>query len=344
MLRELKTAFLRPRLIGFKATAASGVATLGSGLNEVTVASSGTGIVTSTFKQPFNRTAITVGALSSADVAAGGYIQYNATPGGVSTQLKTCANGGSADDGTVYGLTLGYDSSDATRYRKDAYVVHASRRVSRLLGFQVNTATSSIVIGGRHATLSKTGTGDVTLTLRTAFGNANVVAIPTIVGTTALSIGVESTSASQVRIKIFNSGGTATDATFNLLVFGSNDRDGTYQIGGSVENEQRKPRLIAGHIRYDGSGVPSIIVGTGDYTLVDTATGRATLTYKEAFRREAIVVCTLGIGTSVWPTVTASSASAVEIRNHNAAGTLQDPGSNGGAMFLALGSDDPSEY
>ena len=97
--------------------------------------------------------------------------------------------------------------------------------------------------------------------------------------------------------------------------------------------------MIAGHIAYS-AGTPSIVCGTGDFTIADTGTGIVTITLVNPFLREPIVLANQNTAGNV--TVgAAASVSEIILECFNAAGTNTDPAD---IHFMAFGFDDATEY
>ena len=345
MLREIRNAFVGPRIVTFGYTTNSNAVTQIEGVGDVKITSAATGSGVASFYRAFGRNSIVVANTSSVDVAAGGFTAMTATPSATGFTLISKNPSNAADDGTVYGVALGFEARDATRYRKDCNVLVCRDTSMRVQAFQVNTASSgTIVINKRNATLTRNGTGDVTLAFRSAFGN-DAICIATPVGATCAVCNVAAVSATSCQIKCTNSAGSAADAVFNLLVIGDGSRNAGAAIRGPVRSDQRLPYLFGYTVIYT-SGVPAYTINSGDATLTDTATGRATFTFKEAFARESIV-CAMPIsaGTTMKRCqIDTSSSTGFEVKHFSAAPALEDPADTYGFNVIGIGFDDSTEY
>lgn len=350
MLREIRSSFLAPRLMALKYTTASNAVTVSAGLGCVNISSNAAGRGIFTFRPAFARRAIMVATASSADVAAGGFASNfaGAYPSALGHTLTTVNSSVSGDDGTCYALALGYDSRDATRYSRAANLVRGEIGKTKIIAIRVNTAGSGTVTINARAVLSiaRTGTGDVTLTLRSAFTHTSFVAVASAVSATGQIVQTDVTSSSSVRVKVFTNGGTTpADGLVNLLLVGDIQSDSEKAVEGSVMSDQRKPILFGYSIVY-AAGAPTYDLNSGDATLVDTATGRVTFTFNQAFRRDAIVVATpMPINsTTQCCTIDNSASTGFEVKQFNAGNALVDSANGEGFQLIGVGFDDPSEY
>lgn len=338
MLREIKNGHLRPRFLGFTVTSVGASPTKSTGGFDLGTLSGSTGQVTCPFARAFSRAPVVVSCKGS-DVAANGgaYIQTN--PTSTSVIVGTHSGGaGAADDGTAYCLALGHDSSDTTLYRPAGFNVHAAWDRSRIMGIKVTTTTPTLDIAPRGATISKTATGDVTITFPSSFGSTAIVPVATPILGTRAEIEVTTVAINSVRIKRYVSG-TLTDGAFYLLVYGA-DGSATYQTKlEPLDNDQRFPRMLGFRITYSG-GVPAITTGTGDATLTDTGTGDVLVTLNNPFKREPIVVAT-PTSAGLCTVKAAASSSAFSILGFNAAGAAADLTD---VSCIVLGWDDATVY
>lgn len=347
MLREIRSPFLKPRIIPFKVTTAANVATIGNGIGDITATSDATGKAVVSVSRAFARRPIVVANASSADVAAGGYVAgvTNTFPAATGTTLYTYDTSASGDDGSMYGIMLGYDMKDATRYGRRANVLRARRTKSAMIAFQVNTASSgTIVIGTKSASLVRNGTGDITLTFKPAFSNNAVSAIATPVSATAAVAMVASTDATSVRVKIFSTAGVAADGIVNIIVVGNYSMTGSCEHYAPVSSRQRKAIILGYSIVY-ASGAPGVDFNSGSATLTDTATGRCTFTFAQKFARETII-CAMPIANAAtrYCTIDNSASTGFEVKNWSSAPALADPSDTAGFQVIGLGFDDACEY
>lgn len=338
MLREVKNAHLKPCLYPLAATSSGSTATAVSGGSDFTLTSGGTGQVTATFKSPLSRAAVCVATPSSANVAANGSAYLSAAPTVAAATLVTQA-AGSPDDGTVYAILCPFGSNETLSFQHDAHVVRSSVDRPILHAFKVDTTTSGTInIGARHASISRAGTGDVTLTFSRPFGGSQVVAVATPILGTRAEIGIHSISATAVRVKL-TVAGTGTDGSFYLMVLGSDSRDSVWGRRRIVENTQRHPRFMPIVITYT-AGAPAVTVGSGLVTLTDTGTGDVALAFAKPFKREPIVVAS-SVGAGLVTVKAAATASGVSITNFDTGGSAADPTA---IHLFVLGFDDATEY
>ncbi len=348
MLRDIRSAFGKPRLSFCKyTTAGSSVTMTGAGVGQMKMSSSGTGICLGTFSRAYARAPIVVANPMSTDVASGGTAMGTILPTSKTFRVTTAANnGGAADDGSAHAIILGYDSADSLRIRPTGNGLTCLVGNTRIETFLIDGANGTITTNSKGATIVKGGTGDYTLTFTKAFANSNVVAVGTCVATRVCSIA--STSATSVNVKIWlTSSGAATDATVHLWVVGTMANNVAANTSTPVVNSQRKPRIFGGTVTY-ASGVPAWVTGSGDSTLADTATGSATFTYKTPFARAPIVIASpvgpAATTTIVMCRINSCTTTALNIQTVNAAASLTDPPDGYGFCFLGLGWDDVSEY
>lgn len=107
----------------------------------------------------------------------------------------------------------------------------------------------------------------------------------------------------------------------------------------SIKSPQRLPRAL--HFSVDGTGSPSILVGSKEATLSKTATGRFLLTFTQPFARAPIAVGSVVYGgTGVILSIESATATAVAVRMYTLAGA------DGDADFhlMVQGFDAADEY
>lgn len=349
MLRDIRSSFLKPRLISLRYTTASNAVTINQGKGSATITSAATGSGVINFTAAFARRPIMVATASSADIAAGGFVSgtANTYPTTKTMTLLSVNSSATADDGTVCALALGYDSKDATRYSRRANAVYGDLDQTKIIALRVDTSGSGTVTINNRAvfSLTRTGTGDVTLTLRSAFANASFVAVGTAIKTTGQIVMTDVTDSHTVRVKVFTNGGTTpADGIVNLLCVGDGQGNGERAIRDVAKSDQRKP-ILFGYSTINAAGAVGYDLNSGDATLVDTATGRTTFTFLQAFAREPIVVA--------WPipntgvqccTLRASSASSIEVGQFSSGNSLAKCTDGSGFQLIGIGFEDSSEY
>lgn len=345
MLRTLKHAFNSPRLIGVKATSNGGSCTVNISPDDfASAASASTGKAYLTLGDVFYRAGVNVGSPFSSNVGASGALLIDADPTYAVQSFKT-HDGTNPDDGSFNAFILGYDSpqSDYTPAgrQKAPFAVKNSWNSARLEVFKVtpHATTPVISIGAGRATLTRNGAGDYTLTFKRAFSNADVVAVPLPISATIAHHHVVSCSATAVRVLVGASGSGSDSFPFYLVVQGSDSPEHGSRYRKATKIVDRLPRLVAGQISWSG-GTPSIVTGTGDFTIEDTGTGVLTVTYVNPFLREPFSLANQDAAGNV--TLNAANGVATSVFNcFNAAGAAADPAD---LHFLTIGFDDADEY
>lgn len=349
MLRDVRSRFLKPRLLAIRYTTASNVVTINQGIGSFKATSASTGSAVCTWTRQFARRPIIVASASASDIANGGFVSgtANTFPTALGHTFLSVDSTATADDGTVKALILGYDSRDATAYSRRANVVRGEMDQSKIVALRIDTSGSaSTTINARAVfSLTRNGTGDVTVKLRSAFANASFVPVGTAVSTTGQIVNTTVTASDTFRFEVFTNGGTtAADGIVNLIVVGDAQGNGERVAAGPLMSDQRKPLLFGYSVIYAG-GVPGYDLNSGDATLTDTATGRTTFTFQQAFRREPIVVAMPIANTGVQCcTLRASSSSAIEVGQFSAANALADCTDTSGFQLIGIGFDDSNEF
>lgn len=334
MLREVKIAHLRPRIIPIKFTN-SGTLTINNGSRELTGVRNSTGDVTLTMSEPFARTPIMLSNIAGTNGANGGYSSTAATASTFNNIARNQA--GTVTDSDIQGLIFGFDSSSSTTCQPQ--LVKATQNLPRIELFQVNTTTSTIVIGASKATLVKNGTGDVTLTLKNAFRSSEVTAFVAIVGATTLSPRTVSATPTTINIKIFDTASTAAEGIVNIAVFGWDCKEPTQKGESILQSSQRKPRMLLFQVVAASS---TLSIGSEDGTCVRNNGGDYTMTFLKPFRREPLCFpfgATTGSANRI--RVVTQSSTSVNIINESAGGGGSDTNHCG---VLVFGFDDPSQY
>jgi len=345
MLRALKHAFNAPRLMGVKATSAATVATVNISPDDYASAvSASDGKIVLTLKDVFSRAGVCVGSPFSVGVGASGAVLISGDPA-YNTAEFTTHDGTVADDGSFNGLILGYDSleTDYIGYGKQEapFTVKSTWNSPRIEVFKItpHATTPAINIGAGKATLTRNAAGDYTVTFKRPFSSDNVVAVPCVIAASAAHHHVVSCSATAVRVLVGAAGSGSDTNPFYLVVKGSDNPQYQGNHRKTVRVSDRLPRLIAGHISYS-AGTPSIVKGTGDFTITDTGTGVLTVTFINDFAREPIVVGNKDTAGLVTLNAAASTTGCV-LDAFNGAGAAADPAD---LHFMAFGFDDVDEY
>lgn len=343
MLRPVKSPNRRARILAVAATTAGSAAnTIQVGSEEGTFTNaSADEQLDIALREPFHRAPIVLAA-AGASIGAGGTAIVSAAATASSVSVETINGAGSADVGGVEALILGFDSSitEISAKKENLFdILHATFRNARIVSGQVDTDGTKL-IGGSAFTSVKNATGDYTITFSRPFGRTPVV-IPTVF-TAGASAKVVSKTVGTVNITTFDAANSAADVKFNFVAFGSSTQQENRSLrGGEVETSFRKPRIFGGRVDYD-TGTPSIVIGTGLFTITDTGDGLLDIEFVEAFGREPIVIACCHT-TAGWASLTGASSltTGCQINTTDEAGVDADPT---GVYFLVIGSDDSVEY
>lgn len=339
MLRELKTRHNGPRMFYGQVTTSGGNAvTANIGSNDYsTVTESAAGAPVITLKQPFKRLPVVVGTAGTT-VAAGGYVDLAAasTTAILSLGLKDAA--GSGNDGVADFLAFGYVDSDTDRVLKQS--VLCSKRRSRIFGAKLTGDGSSVTVnfGKTDVSASRTSQGVYAVTFKRAFSQTPIVLACGISSSAVRAPKITGKSATGCTVSLYDEAGAVQDDAFYLVVVGTDIRDEHGGAFASIDNPQRKPRIVVGQITVT-AGTPAFTINSNEFSSVtDNGAGDFTLNLNDAFRQAPIIIAT-GRGGRVQ--VHTGSASVPRLICRNAAGTAADPTT---VDFILLGTDDPSEY
>lgn len=352
MLRDIRHPYLSPRLVSLKYTTASNVVTINQGVGSATITSAATGSGVVTFSRAFARKPLLVATASSNDVAAGGFVSgtANTYPTATGFTTKTVNSSATADDGTAYCLFLGYDQKDAVRRSRRANVVRGDLDQSKVVALRIDTSKTTIATGvtinaRAVRAFTQNGTGDVTLSLRSAFANSSFVAVGTAVLATGQIVQVHVTNSDTVQVKVFTNGGTTpADGVVNLILVGDSQGPAERTAATPAMSDQRKPVLFGFSVIYSG-GVPALDFNLGDATLVDTSTGVTTHVFTQAFARTPIICAYPIANTGVQCcTISGDSSTGFVVRQFSSANAAADCTDASGYQVIGIGFDDGSEY
>lgn len=289
MLRPLKAPHLLPLLQGWKfTTVVTPAVALNIGSEEGSIARNAAGKVTITPIEPCSREGVVV-CTPGADIAQGAYGCFDTAHAESSFKAELLNAAGTGDDGTGYALSVGFEADEDDRYPFGNYQsVRNSRLSPRLMGFKV-LSDNSLSLGKAQASVA-VASSVATLTFANAFqGDCVVVASP--IAATRKAVRVTAATAKLASIEAYDPVGTALeDNSFYALVLGWDNPSIAGVSRRVVEVPQLKPRLEV--FRVDGTGTAAIDFGSTDATLTDNGTGDYTLTWKEPFAREPIVIVT----------------------------------------------------
>lgn len=350
MLRDVRCGFLKPRLIGLNYNAPGTGVTINAGKGSAAITSTVSGVAVITFARSYARRGCFV-ATAGSDVGSASYVGSAAVsnfPTALSYNPVSRNSSATHAGGTVHCLNLGFDSVETLRFKQDANVVRSEFDQGVLHAFKYDSTTPSISVGARHFSIVKNGTGDVTLTFKnsamSAATSAVVCAIP--VSASDLVCNISTVSGLSVRILTFSTGAVATDSPVNVLVY--LDAQGTTERVACTPlmSTQRKPILFGYSVLYTaGAPVLESVLGSTDVTIANTATGRVTFTFANAFKRIPIMIATAGENTTTrWCTIDNVTTSAFEVKNWTSAPALGNPTNGSGFQVIGIGFNDATEY
>jgi hypothetical protein len=252
---------------------------------------------------------------------AGGYATSSSV--GASSQIVTTrAAGGSAGDGLVNILEVGWDTNLQNAATSAGLPIVTNLAVD-LEAFHIKgTGTAAIVQGKTRGTLVDNGTGDYTLTLKTALQSDESVVFGQAIGATCAVANVDVTNRTTLAIKTYNASGSAADADCYVFVFRSLTRG---HFGKSRRVLQAcQTGAKARFFRIDVSGgTPSLVYKPKGATITDNGTGDFTVTLpgRSKSKRNPLVL----LGGGVKNTVVAVTGTTVQVGCFDAGGSAADP-------------------
>lgn len=344
MLRTIKSHVGGARLLGFSAT------TAGSAINTVQVGRQEGAFtnavadsrISLAFKTPFARPPIVVACPGPSFAVGGGVNLQAATTASVVT-IQSFDATPSAAVGAVEALVVGYSNSSTTvnATKNNLFQSVSGNFQSAMIVSGQVAANGTKVIGGSTFTSVKNSDGNYTVTFTRAFGRTPVV-VASVKAISGRRVQIESKSNNSFTVKTFSPTDTPADVIFNFVAYGSASiHEVRLDKGSEVQTGFRKPRLLAFRILISG-GVPSVNIGAGMGTVVDTGVGQITLNYTEPFAREPIVLVFVdNTVASSFPSLFTSSASSCLIETSNTGGSVGDRGE---VNVIVIGSDDATEY
>ena len=340
MRNEILHPHLVPRLLGLKATCSASTATMDIGARDfATPTSSGTGVVAAAPGEPFARAPVVV-ATPAGDVASGGYVTADTF---TASALQYTARGvaGSGDDGVINSLIFGWDwtDDDLFSYHGGGHSVKGTSQAPMLAAYHITDA-GAVTIGGKQATVTKSASpaGEYVFVFRDAFPRAPIVVASPIHASAAKAIAVSAVSATGFTVSVAQSGGTAEDNEFVVLVYGWMHKDEVSRQRNPISCYRRKPRMLAFRIDND-SGTPAVGVGSG-IELTDNGTGDVTITLGDTVKTAAAGIAIVTAESGRAQLHSAPTTSAIRVLTFNAGGTAADDDFH----VLWIGFDYADEY
>ena len=204
--------------------------------------------------------------------------------------------------------------------------IKTNRTRMRVVGVGLDTTTPSVSFGNPDLTsVSKTGTGDVTINFRT-----NYAATPVCVGCVGSGIPdggyltlFPSPTTSAARFRLLNSSAGAGDSASDLICFGRGDASTALTSLQNVLCATDRCSLLGFTI--DGTtSSGSITVGGSSALLTKNGTGDYTLTFKPAFGRTPIIAATVQNAATSMIKVASKSAASINIKTFTDAAVAAD--------------------
>lgn len=342
MLREVKNKHIKPRIMPFQVTTASGGSTLNIGYGDFTATRTAAGAGVLTARQGVTRKGMFFGTQG---LTVGSYVcPVAATAQTVDFSFTLLNEAGTGTDGSFDGFVFGWDSSDVALTKQQR--VACTQNSPRVIWGKVTGSTGAVAIGASDFACTRTTTGTYSITFKKAFGQTPVVMV-TGSGNTSTTVAnaplIASKTAGGVTVTMADESPAAADGDFYILAIGSDSRSDAARGRMPLQNSQRKPRIVAAQITM-AAGTPSISTGgaTGGVdiaSLVDNGTGDFSFTISETFIREpAIFVAS----TTQRAEIHSYAANVVRVKTKAANGNDTDV--NGITNVFIIGSDDASEY
>jgi hypothetical protein len=342
MLREIKNNHCNPYWQSFSFTSTTAPsATTNIGVGDVTTLTRpGAGQVVPTLKMPYSSAAImAVTAGITSPIASAGHIAAAQTTTTLVPGMHSGA--GAAIDGGYEVFAFGWRSLDRSSAMPQRIL--STKERERVIWGKISGSTGAVQIGNSDFTCTKPSTGVFNITFKRAFSRAPIIQITGIFAAVSGNrIGrVTAKTASSCSVEFASRVPAVDDPTsFYVIVSGVDSAEEDCRQFAPINSTQRKPRIVAGRVAYSG-GTPSIAIGTGDFTIVDTAVGQCTITLTKPFAREFAVCGAVRTG-SRFNLETSNTASVMVVDCiATVSGALADPTS---FDFIAIGSDDLTEY
>lgn len=332
LFRNIKSAYIRPRVLGFQITNA-GTPSVSEGCKDdvSSVTDNGTGDSSLNFYEPFQRSCVAV----TTPIGGTGAISTISTVSKTAARLLTCNAAGAAADMNFNSLIVGYDSAETMMARPLYHNVKAGRFRPVLIGGSFDSS-GTLLSGKRHFTVSA-ASSTYTVTLRSPFATVPVV-VATATGSTAKLCRVTSTAVNTFVIDTFDDAGGASTSGVNFFVLGWHSKEYARARRTELYSRQRGSRLIACEVTVT-AGVPAVSINAQEASVSDDGTGLMTLTWTQAFKRAPEVVA-VATGTDI-ATVVSSSTTACQIKTYTNAGVAGDTGK---VYLVAMGYDVTEEY
>lgn len=280
-------------------------------------------------ERQFARAPVVVGG--SIDATAGSYvIERVSTASLIKTAWKNAS--GSAGNAISCSLVLGW-SSEETDHLPARYSVKGWEQSPRVLTAFVGASGACDCYS---LSVVKSDTGVYTITYKNAFGRDYAMPVAVPVSHVQKSAYVTTVTKRGCVVKTFDISEAAEDNAFYLVVYGW---DSLYHQSGVervVQLPYRSPKIVGGVIDTDAS----ILVGTGDFTVVKEATtGLWTIAFTDAFLGEP---CVLTTGrTARCQLYESALTTGFQAYTSNAAGSAQD---SVAWTFIAIGQDTNISY
>lgn len=243
-------------------------------------------------------------------------------------------NFGAGNDDTDFHTCAILLDQRSPRYNKRGLTsVETSMVDGEIIALNLNTTTPSIVDGNpsaRDITITKNGTGDVTVTFTNGFQQP-VIAIATARANTA-TVSAHSATRNSIRFERFNQVSNANeDGTFYAFVFGTRSKYEGYGIRRAIKNARLRPimfpfRFTASALDIGGEALTAGTIGSGSYQA----------TFNTPFAVPPVVAAIASSPNARYASVDASTTT-LTCYVSNEAGTLTHTSGSWGVTGLVLG-------
>lgn len=341
MLRLVKNSHIRPRIVPLQITTTASGVTVGSGYGDIRATRTGVGQVTLTQKTPFSRNGTLI---LTQGTTTGGSAEFVSTSGATSSfQIKLVDNGGTVNEGVAEGFYFGWDSSDLSLCLPQE--VKSVNSDPRIIFGKITGSSGAVAIGTGDFKCTRTAAGTYAVTLRRPFSQTPLYVVTGVDITASANVAkVTSKTASGCVVTMDDCAtGTGVDGSFYICAIGQDGRSDAGNLRVTLENSQRKPRIVAFEVT-NTAGTWSITVGgatggTDVGTLTDVGTGEFSVLLATPYKREPAI---FAMSTLQRAQVHSYSSGTIRIQTRNGGGNLAD--ASGITHVFCIGSDDASEY
>ena len=274
MLRVLRNPFPQARLRAFQVTTTNSPSiAVDVGDDDLSASSrSAAGKVALTLLHKHARGPVLVGA-PGANIANGGFVCYDTDPTGTVVTLEALGAAGAGDDGTFYGLELGWDYDSGSDGLTPQTVRHSGNVDILVAGIVASDGTFESNLGEMLFSVSKTATGVYALTLKHFTASRNILPVAVVpIASAQKSARVTAVSASGFTVSTFSVAEAAEDNKFAFLVAIPRNPYEALGTQKDVLSTGIEPTISGIRVTAAG-GTPAIALGLDDTIVADNGTG-----------------------------------------------------------------------